>query len=92
MKNTIRYLAPWLCATAIGGAIALSPIASAAPATPAVAHEKLIADRPTAPVGTSGEDPLVPVGPDPEISPYLGIDGGPGLSETNPAGGVDLPG
>jgi hypothetical protein len=29
MKTTIKYIAPWLAAAAIGGAIALAPIASA---------------------------------------------------------------
>ena len=29
MTSTIRHLAPWLAAAAIGGAIALAPIASA---------------------------------------------------------------
>ena len=36
MKTTIKYIAPWLAAAAIGGAIAFAPIASAAtdPAVP----------------------------------------------------------
>jgi hypothetical protein len=29
MKATVKYIAPWLAAAAIGGAIALAPIASA---------------------------------------------------------------
>jgi hypothetical protein len=29
MKTTIKYLAPWLAAAAISGAIALAPVASA---------------------------------------------------------------
>ena len=29
MKTTFKYIAPWLAAAAIGGAIALAPIASA---------------------------------------------------------------
>jgi hypothetical protein len=29
MKTTIKYIAPWLAAAAIGGAIALAPVASA---------------------------------------------------------------
>jgi hypothetical protein len=29
MKTTIKYIGPWLAAAAIGGAIALAPIASA---------------------------------------------------------------
>ena len=61
MKTTIKYLAPWMAAAAIGGAVALAPIASAA--TPQV---------PTAPasVGSAGTDPLVPFGTDPH-SPYV---------------------
>jgi hypothetical protein len=31
MKTTIKYIAPWLAAAAIGGAIGLAPVASAAP-------------------------------------------------------------
>ena len=30
MTTTVKYIAPWLAAAAIGGAIALAPIASAA--------------------------------------------------------------
>ena len=29
MKTTVKYIAPWLAAAAIGGAIALAPIANA---------------------------------------------------------------
>jgi hypothetical protein len=29
MKTTIKHIAPWLAAAAIGGAIALAPVASA---------------------------------------------------------------
>jgi hypothetical protein len=29
MKRIIKYVAPWLAASAVGGAIALAPIASA---------------------------------------------------------------
>ena len=55
----IKYLAPWMAAAAIGGAVALAPIASAAthPAPP------------TAPA-SAGTDPLVPYGTDPH-SPYV---------------------
>jgi hypothetical protein len=60
MKTTIKYVAPWLAAAAIGGAIALAPIASAA--------------TPPAPSATqparAGTDPLVPFGTDPH-SPYV---------------------
>ncbi len=37
MKTPIKYIAPWLAAAAIGGAVALAPIASAAP-DPAVPY------------------------------------------------------
>ena len=30
MKTTIKYVAPWMAAAAIGGAVSLAPIASAA--------------------------------------------------------------
>ena len=32
MKKAIKYVTPWLSAAAIGGAMALAPVASAAPA------------------------------------------------------------
>jgi hypothetical protein len=59
--KAIKYVAPWLAAAAIGGAVALAPIASAAtPPAPA----------PAASTGTAGTDPLVPFGTDPH-SPYV---------------------
>jgi hypothetical protein len=63
MKNTIKYLAPWMAAAAIGGAVALAPIASAA--TTAAPHA-----GPVASVGTAGTDPIVPFGTEPQ-SPYV---------------------
>jgi hypothetical protein len=60
MKTTIKYLAPWMAAAAIGGAVALAPIASAA--TPPALH--------SAPSASAGTDPLVPFGTDPQ-SPYV---------------------
>jgi hypothetical protein len=77
MKTTIKYIAPWLAAAAIGGAIGLAPIASAAPASTPSSHGK-VATSPTvspAPVPTpfeSGTDPRVPsdVGADPLV-PYV---------------------
>jgi hypothetical protein len=56
MKSTIRYAAPWLAAAAIGAAIGLAPIASAA--------------TPTAPAAGTGTDPSVPYGTNP-MSPYI---------------------
>ena len=61
MKTTIRYVAPWLAAAGIGGAIAFAPIASAAPIANAATHP--------APVSSAGTDPLVPYGTDPQVPP-----------------------
>jgi hypothetical protein len=60
MTITIKYVAPWLAAAAIGGAIALAPIASAASPSTAGAT----------PPASAGTDPLVPYGTDPH-SPYV---------------------
>lgn len=76
MKTTIKCIAPWLAAAAIGGAIGLAPIASAAPATTSSSHDK-VATSTTAPAPAptpfeSGTDPRVPsdVGADPLV-PYV---------------------
>ena len=47
MKGTIKYVAPWLAAAAIGGAIALAPIASAD-------------TNPLVPYGTNPTSPYAP--------------------------------
>lgn len=60
MKSMIKYVAPWLAAAAMGGAIVLAPIASAA-TSPTATH--------SAPA-SAGTDPLVPFGTDPQ-SPYV---------------------
>ena len=60
MKTPIKYVALWLGTAAIGGAIALAPIASAAPTPPT-------------PVGSAGTDPLVPYGTDPYVPYRLGL-------------------
>ena len=60
MKTTIKLVAPWLAAAAMGGAIALAPIASAA-STPAP-H--------SGPAAITDTDPLVPYGTDPH-APYV---------------------
>ncbi len=76
MKTTIKYFAPWLAAAAIGGAMGLAPIASAAPATSPSSHGKAATNTTasTAPAPTptpfeSGTDPRVPsdVGADPLV-------------------------
>jgi hypothetical protein len=82
--NTIKYLAPSLAAAAIGGAIVIAPIASAA------TH---VAPAPT-PASSSappGTDPLVPYGTDPAVPYRLGYIN-PNHDEANTTNGdVDLP-
>jgi hypothetical protein len=63
IMKAIKYVAPWLAAAAIGGAVALAPIASAATAPTQQSG-------PAATVGSAGTDPLVPFGTDPQ-SPYV---------------------
>ncbi|MDT5209798.1 MAG: hypothetical protein QOF67_2213 [Mycobacterium sp.] len=66
MRTKITYVAPWLAAAAIGGAIALAPIASAAthpaPAPSAGTFQSA--------VGRPGTDPSTPYGTDP-LSPDI---------------------
>jgi hypothetical protein len=63
--KTIKYIAPWLAAAAMGAAVALAPIASAAtPSTP-VTHAT------TAPAVTD-TDPATPYGTDPESPAIFG--------------------
>jgi hypothetical protein len=62
MKTTIKYvITPWLAAAAVGGAIVLAPIASAATLAAPTASPSAVA--------SAGTDPLVPYGTDPQ-SPY----------------------
>ena len=67
MKTSITYVAPWLAAAAISGAVALAPIANAA-----ATHYAPPANvgTPPAPVLGTGTDPLVPYGTDP--APHTG--------------------
>ena len=79
MKRTVKRIAPWLAATAIGGALVFAPVASAAPG-----HEPPSPSHGTQ--SASGADPDVPFGataPGDEVpyDPYI----------KNPGGGVDLP-
>ena len=60
MKAT-KFIASSVALVAIGGAVALAPIASAA--APATTNH-------AAQVGTAGTDPIVPFGTDPH-SPYV---------------------
>jgi hypothetical protein len=63
MKTSTKRLAPWLAALAIGGTVALAPVAAAA-TTPGPV---VVSTAPAAP--GSGTDPLIPYGTDP-MSPY----------------------
>ena|SRR5947208_11594875 len=80
----IKYLAPSLAAAAIGGAIVLAPIASAAThvaPTPSASSS-------SAPAGT---DPLVPYGTDPVVPYRLGYIN-PSHDEGNTTNGqLDVP-
>jgi hypothetical protein len=67
MKSTIKYVAPWLAAAAIGGAVALAPIASAATHPTPVMQ----ATTPPAPAVTD-TDPATPFGTDPESPAIFG--------------------
>jgi hypothetical protein len=88
VKTTIKYLAPWLVAAAIGGAVGLAPAASAAP-TP---HPPSHSSTPPAPTPfESGPDPLVPYGTDPNVPFRLGYQN-PNHDEGNTTNGqVDVP-
>lgn len=91
MKRTAKYVAPWLAAAAIGGAIGLSPVAFAnpvyGPVPQAPAPTPVPAPAPAPAPSNVGASPLVPdnvILPNPPITvddPYL----------KDPAGGVDLP-
>jgi hypothetical protein len=86
MKTTVRYVAPWLAAAAIGGAIALAPIASAAIHPAPIAS---VATHP-APVSSAGTDPLVPYGTDPHV-PSLGFHESNHDEADTTSGFVDVP-
>lgn len=66
MKTFMKFVAPSLAAAAIGGAIALAPIASAATQTVHVPS----AGTTQSAVGRSGTDPSTPYGTDP-LSPDI---------------------
>jgi hypothetical protein len=67
MKITVKYVAPWLAAGALGAAIALAPVAGAAAVSAPVPN----AATPPA-VGPAGTDPLVPYGTLPQAPYRLG--------------------
>jgi hypothetical protein len=61
--TTIKYVAPWLAAAAIGASIALAPAASGDISPP----------PPPAPSGGANTSPLVPYGSNPYIPYGLGV-------------------
>jgi hypothetical protein len=82
--NAIKYLAPSLAAAAIGGAVVLAPLASAA------THVAPAQGPATSSVST-GTDPVVPYGTDPAVPYRLGYIN-PNHDEANTTNGeVDLP-
>ena len=84
MTTKIKYVAPWLAAAAIGGAIAFAPIASAA------THLAPVPTTPSA-AGSAGTDPLVPYGTNPYVPYRLGYIN-PNHDEGNTTNGeVDVP-
>jgi hypothetical protein len=85
MQALIKYFAPSLAAAAIGGAVVLAPIASAA------THVAPAPNKTTSSAPAAGTDPLVPYGTDP-VSPYrLGYIN-PNHDEGNTTNGeVDVP-
>ena len=83
MTTTFKYVAPWLAAAVIGGAIALAPIASAATPPTATTH--------SAPAASAGTDPLVPYGTDPQVPYRLGYINSNHDEGNTTNGEVDLP-
>jgi hypothetical protein len=61
--KTIKYAAPWLAAAAVGAAVALAPIASAAthasPAPAATTHAAVTDTDPATPYGTDPDSPAI---------------------------------
>jgi hypothetical protein len=86
METSFTYVTSGLAAVAIGGAIVLAPIASAATHPAPVAT----AATPSA-IGSAGTDPLVPYGTEPHVPGPLGfVDSNHDEADTT-NGQVDLP-
>jgi hypothetical protein len=89
MRSTVNFIAPWLAAAAICGAIGLAPVAGATTVSTPAPQSKVVAHpasspSPAPPALETGPDPLVPYGTDPYIPFMLGE----GYKTTS--GGVDL--
>jgi hypothetical protein len=96
MTKTIKYIAPWFAAVAIGSAITLAPAASASVASTTIAQSDVVAHSAAAPTPVqtpteSGPDPLVPYGTEPTVPYRLGYIN-PNHDEGNTTNGeVDVP-
>jgi hypothetical protein len=96
MKKTVKYVAPWAAAAAIGAAIGLAPVAAADPGFAPVpqamsaAHPTASSTPAPAPFGT-GEDPMVPNGANPHIPFRLGYQNSNHDEDNTTNGFVDLP-
>ena len=66
--KTIKYLAPWMAAAAMGAAVALAPIASAATHT---VPAPTVTQHPTR-AAVTDTDPATPYGTDPESPAIFG--------------------
>jgi hypothetical protein len=84
MKISTKHVAPILAAFAIGGALAIAPIASAATQTAPTAVA-------TAPAVAGGTDPLVPYGTEPQVPYRLGYINSNHDEANTSAGQLDLP-
>ena len=85
MKTSLTYVMSGLAAGALGAAIVLAPMASAATASAPVAMAT------TSIVGDAGTNPLVPYGTDPQVPYRLGyVDSNHDEANTT-NGQVDLP-
>ncbi|MUL84284.1 MULTISPECIES: hypothetical protein [unclassified Mycolicibacterium] len=85
MKNPMKFVATALAAVAIGGAVALAPIAAADTGS----HATTTAAANNTPM--TGTDPLVPYGTSPVVPNRLGyVDSNHDEANTT-NGGVDLP-
>jgi len=81
MKTTIKFIAPWLAAAAIGGAIGLAPVAAAATPAPS----------PAQPAFETGPNPLVPYGTNPSVPFRLGYINSNHDEANTTNGQLDLP-
>jgi hypothetical protein len=86
MKTPLKYVVTGLAAVAVGGAVVLAPVASAAAVGTPVASVALASG-----IAGPGTDPLVPYGTEPKVPGPLGyVDSNHDEADTS-NGQVDLP-